>query len=70
MNRFFISLALAAIFAGPVLAQDQSLNHPPSVPAEVRTEVGHTDNMTLGLMAGIGVIGAGFLIGLAVSNRA
>jgi hypothetical protein len=30
---------------------------------------GRMDNMTLGLMAGIGVIGAAFLIGLAASNR-
>jgi len=34
-----------------------------------QTDVGHTDNMTLGLMAGIGVIGAAFLIGLAATNR-
>lgn len=31
---------------------------------------GSLDNTTLGLMAGIGVIGAAFLIGLAASNRA
>lgn len=31
---------------------------------------GSMDNTTLGLMAGIGVIGAAFLIGLAASNRA
>ncbi|MBS2036629.1 hypothetical protein JST97_16685 [bacterium] len=30
---------------------------------------GRMDNLTLGLMAGIGVIGAAFLIGLAASNR-
>lgn len=33
-------------------------------------DTGGMDNMTLGLMAGIGVIGAAFLIGLAASNRA
>lgn len=34
-----------------------------------QTDSGHMDNMTLGLMAGVGVIGAAFLIGLAASNR-
>ncbi|MFN8607832.1 MAG: hypothetical protein U0931_09885 [Vulcanimicrobiota bacterium] len=34
-----------------------------------QTDSGRMDNMTLGLMAGIGVIGAAFLIGLAASNR-
>ncbi|MBX3165976.1 MAG: hypothetical protein KF760_01140 [Candidatus Eremiobacteraeota bacterium] len=35
-----------------------------------QTDSGPMDNTTLGLMAGIGVIGAAFLIGLAASNRA
>ena len=35
-----------------------------------QTDSGSMDNMTLGLMAGIGVIGGAFLIGLAASNRA
>lgn len=34
-----------------------------------QNDSGHMDNMTLGLMAGIGVIGAAFLIGLAATNR-
>lgn len=35
-----------------------------------QTDTGTMDNTTLGLMAGIGVIGAAFLVGLAASNRA
>jgi len=55
--------------AAPVTESSSSTVEKTTV-VDHQTDVGHTDNMTLGLMAGIGVIGAAFLIGLAASNRA
>ena len=55
--------------AAPVVETSSSTVDKTTV-VDHQTDGGHTDNMTLGLMAGIGVIGAAFLIGLAASNRA
>lgn len=55
--------------AAPTTVENTSSTVEKTTVVDRQTDSGHMDNMTLGLMAGVGVIGAAFLIGLAASNR-
>ena len=55
--------------AAPSTVETNSSTVEKTTVVDHQTDTGSMDNTILGLMAGIGVIGAAFLIGLAATNR-